>query len=143
MRRRNKPSCSGFSYVEILVATAVLAISLTPAIDALYTSSQLSRENKRLADGQLLLQSKLDEVLAENFSALDSEALALNSHTANSTIYSDLASSTTRRLVKISHYDMDNIDNDNDPFTGKDDSIVWIRVELNDIGGIETLVSKL
>lgn len=143
MSRQKKTNCGGFGYIEILVATAILAISLMPAIEALYASSRLSQENNRLVDGQFHLRSKLDTVLAENFSALDTEALALNSHTAVSTVYSDSLGDAGRRLVRLSHYDMDNIDNDNDPFTGKDDSMLWISVELEDIGTLEALVSNL
>jgi len=136
-------SSTGFGYIEILVATALLVISLMPAINAIYASSQLSQQNKRLAAGHFKLRSKMDTVLAENYSVLESEALSLNSHTAISAVFSDPVGTPERRTVRLSRYDVDDIDNDGDPFTGKDDSMLWISVEVEDIGGVEALVSGL
>ena len=45
-------------------------------------------------------------------------------------VYSDPSGSTDRRLVFASFYDADNADSDNDPFTGTEPDLLWIRVEM-------------
>ncbi len=40
------------------------------------------------------------------------------------------AGSVDRRLVFIANYDGDNADTDNDPFTGTDPGLLWVRVEI-------------
>ena len=56
--------------------------------------------------------------------------MAINNPTVASTVYSDAAGATNRRLVYLSRYDADNADGDNDFFTGMDAGLVWVRVEL-------------
>ena len=59
------------------------------------------------------------------------------------TSYSDVSGSTDRRLVYIAKYDADNADADDDGFTGVDDEILWVRVEIeNTPFEFETLTKK-
>ena len=72
------------------------------------------------------LLSKLEEVLAEPFSTVFAQAAG----PTVATVYSDLAGSVDRRVVFIASYDGDNADADNDPFTGPDPDLLWVRVEI-------------
>ncbi len=133
----------GISYVEVLVATLVITISLIPAMDALTVAlhgSQISAEQQRL---YYHVQQGFEHVLAESFDALDAEAVSLANATTPSSLYSDAAGSADRRLVFLQRYDADNADADGNPFSGGDEGILWIRVALDGASlARETLVSE-
>ena len=132
----------GFSYVEIMVATVLLAVALIPAMDALQHGIQSSTVHENQTVAQYQLTAKLEDVLAQPFGSLDAAATAAGSPTTITT-YSDTAGSTNRRLVYLSRYDGDNADADNDPFTGIDAGLIWVRVELEATSkSIETLTSQ-
>ena len=80
---------------------------------------------------QFHLSARLETLLAPTpFTALDAEAVAIDDPAVASTVYSDAAGATNRRLVYLSRYDADNADADNNFFTGTDAGLIWIRVEL-------------
>lgn len=131
-KSRNAPKhccTAGFSYVEVMVATVVLAVALVPAIEALSTAPQSAEVHRQHLRQHYRLVDTMETLLSESFSALEAEASTPGSPTA-SAVYSDVVSTPARRLVYISAYDGDNADSDDDPFTGTDDRLLWIRVEI-------------
>ena len=73
-----------------------------------------------------LLVRKLEEVLADPFIVISTQAAGPSTPSA----YSDASGSPDRQLVYVSLYDGDNADADNDPFTGTDPDLLWVRVEI-------------
>ena len=133
---------SGISYIEVLIAVALIAISLTPMMDAIRTATISASVHEDAAVQHLHLIAMLEDVLAEPFASLNVAATAAGSESASSS-YSDLSGSTNRRLVFLSLYDSDNADTDNNPFTGTDQDLMWVRVEIEGtVQAIETLVSR-
>ena len=133
---------SGISYVEVLIAAALIAVSLAPMMDAVRTASISAGVHENAAVQNLHLIATLENVLAEPFSSLEASAIAAGSE-STITSYSDLAGSSNRRLVFLSLYDGDNADTDNNPFTGTDQGLMWVRVEIEGtVQAIETLISQ-
>ncbi len=127
----NPGRINGFSYIEVLVAVAILAVALVPAMDALRSGVVGAEVHASRTELHYRLAGKLEELLAEPFGALDDEALAIGAPTIPSTAYSDPAATPDRRLVFLSRYDGDNVDPaDGDPFTGVDEGLLWMRVEI-------------
>lgn len=117
---------SGLSYVEVLVAVIIIAASVMPATDALRGAMNTANADTAATVNHYRLVGKLDEVLTRPFAVLSPQAAGR----ATATAYSDAPGSSNRRLVFISAYDGDNADADNDPFTGTDTGLLWIRVEI-------------
>lgn len=131
----------GFSYVEVLVATLVLAVSLVPALEALQTAMLGATVNESLELRHQRLTSRMAEMLVEPFGDLEAEEAAAGG--APSPQYSDPPATPDRRLVLLSRYDGDNADNDNDPLTGTDDGLLRLRVELENTPDVlEALVAR-
>ncbi len=116
----------GLSYAEALLAVAVLAVALVPALDALQTAFAGAAVQDELRDGQQQVANGIEMVVAEPFSNLDQAAQAAGSETVASS-YSDPVG-PDRMLVFLSRYDGDNADSDDDPFTGTDAGLIWVRV---------------
>jgi len=134
---------TGLSYIEVLVASAVIAVSLVPAMEAMNASLKSNQLSKSLQQQHYLLQEKYEEVLAQSFDSLDAEALSLTSPNVISNVFSDTAGVPNRRLVYVQRYDADNADGDDDPFTGGDAGLCWLRVEIEGTRlSREVLVSK-
>jgi hypothetical protein len=132
----------GLSYVEVLIATVLVVVTLVPAIEALHPAIQGAGIHKTEAGIHYHLTARLENLLAKSFAMLDAEAQTLADPNAISAEFSDAAGSTNRRLVFLSRYDADNADADNDPFTGTDEGLVWLRVEVeNTSHSLETLLS--
>ncbi|PLX83222.1 MAG: hypothetical protein C0617_11845 [Desulfuromonas sp.] len=134
-------SCAGFSYVEVLVATVLVAVALVPIGEALQEAVSGAYAGEAHAVGRHRLEAKLEEVLAEPFSALEHAAAAAGgAETASS--YSDDVTVAERRLVYLAPYDADDADGDADPFTGGDEGVIWVQVAIEDSGqSLETLTS--
>jgi hypothetical protein len=135
---------AGLSYIEVLIAIALIMVTLIPAIEALGPAVQGSGLHESQTGRQYALRAKLENILAQSFSTLDNEAQAINDHTIASTTFSDPATESERQLVFLSRYDGDNMDPaDNDPFSDTDAGLLWIRIELEGTGyAIETLTSE-
>ncbi len=132
MRTKPKPSrMSGFSLVEVLVATVLIAIVLVPAMDALLPGIQGSGIHQTRSEDHYQLLGKFEEVLAEPFNSLDAEAVATGNPTTPTTTYSDVYiypnGRQIRRNIFLSRYDGDNADADDDPFTGTDEGLLWVQ----------------
>lgn len=133
----------GFSYIEILIATFLIAVTLVPAINSLQTGVQSTAVHRSKLENHLNLKSKMEDVLAQTITALDAEAQAVNNPAIPSTAYSDVAGTPDRRLVYLSRYDGDNLDSDNNPFTGKDAGLIWVRIAIEGTpDNLQTLTSQ-
>ena len=140
--RRFRGRQAGISYIEVLIAAALIAVSLVPMMDAVRTATVSTSLHEDAAVQNLHLIATLEDVLAEPFSSLEAAATVAGSETTLSS-YSDLAGSSNRRLVFLSLYDGDNADTDNDPYTGTDQGLMWVRVEIEGTAqAIETLISQ-
>ena len=140
--RRYRDGQSGITYVEVLIAAALIAVTLVPMMDAVRTASISAGVHEDAAVQNLHLVATMEDVLTEPFASLEAAATAAGSESAL-TSYSDLAGSNNRRLVFLSLYDGDNADTDDDPFTGTDQGLMWVRVEVEDTAqAIETLISQ-
>ena len=130
---------SGLTLVEILVAVVLLAILLVPAILALQTGIVGTDVHADVTSNHLRLSSRLEELLAEPFTALQDAASVAGGPT-NPSSYSEPATVPGRLVVYLAGYDGDNADADNDPFTGADAGLLWLRVEIEDSAhALETL----
>jgi type II secretory pathway pseudopilin PulG len=128
---RNRHRMAGLTYVEVLIATALIAISLIPAIEALTPATQSMNIHETQVVRHYALTALLEDVLAKPFSELDTEAVTINDPAVASTTYSDLPAANNRRLVYLSRYDADNADGNGDPFdTGMDVGLLWVRVAI-------------
>ena len=133
---------AGFSYVEVLIATVLISVSLVPAMEALRTGLIGSGIHVDAVELHYHLQAKLEELLAEPTASLDAAALEAGSETALSS-YTEPSSTNRRRLVYLSRYDGDNADSDDNPFTGVDPGLLWLRVEIeNTAMSVESLVTR-
>lgn len=134
---------SGLTYVEIMIATVLIAIALVPAIDALYTGSLASDVYEAGSTEHYATLARMEEVLAEPQSLLIDAAAAAGNQNTPSAYYSDTGGTLNRRLVYVALYDADdadgdgdvftvldpNLDGDNDPYTGYT-GLLWVRVEV-------------
>jgi type II secretory pathway pseudopilin PulG len=139
-------SMAGFSYVEVLVAIVLIAVALVPAMEALQPGIAGSGIQEIIAEDHYQLTGRLEQVLVEPFGQLNSAANAAGSPTTPSS-YSDIFTYANGRQITrnvfLSRYDADNADTDNDPFTGTDDGLLWVRVAIAGTGmSIESLVSE-
>jgi len=133
---------AGISYIEVLIATALIAISLVPMTNAMRDAIDGSAAHEDTAIQQLHMVAKLEDVLAQAVSSLEAAAIEAGSASVP-TSYSDLDGSQNRRLVYLSLYDGDNADSDDDPFTGADAGLMWIRTEIEGtLMSVESLVSQ-
>ncbi|MGI9341407.1 MAG: type IV pilus modification PilV family protein [Gammaproteobacteria bacterium] len=129
----------GLTYLEVLVATLVLLIGLVPALDALRNAVSGTAGNEGYVALQHQLEGRLEEMLAEPFFDLNAAAGAPT--TASS--YSEPGGTPERMLVFIAEYDGDNADTDDDPFTGTDPGLLWIRTAIEGTPySLETLLAQ-
>lgn len=162
----NNPQQKGFSYVEVLVATTLIAIALVPAMNALQTGIMGAHVHLALTTGYYCRLRKMEELQAEPFSNLLMEAKSAGNN-STTTSFSDVTTKKDspcydpasddedrrlRRLVYIALYDADpdpftitdaNADGDNDPYTGKTANLLWVKVMTEgSTQGLETLISR-
>ena len=146
---------AGLTYVEVLVATILLAIVLVPALQALSTGVLGSEVHTSTVDQHYAVVSRMEEVLAEPHSVLTAAASAAGDYQAP-TSYSDTAGTPNRRIVYLALYDIDDadgdgnvftvpdpdLDGDSDPFTGYTGPL-WVRVEVQgSVMWLETLTAR-
>jgi len=141
---RDRHRMAGLTYVEVLIATALIAVTLLPAIDALKPATQGMSIHEVHTVRHYALTALLEEVLARPFSELDAEAVAIGDPAVASANYSDPGGQANRRLVYLSRYDADNADSNNDFFdAGMDEGLLWVRVEIEGTSqAIESLTSS-
>lgn len=133
---------TGLTLVEVLITMVLLTVLLVPALRALQTSVAGSNIHAALADDHFRLTSRMEELLAEPYGDLEAAAIAVGSPTV-ATSYSELAGPPGRLVVYLSLYDGDNADADDDPFTGTDEGLLWIRVEVeNTVLDLQTVKAQ-
>ena len=132
----------GLTLVEVLVAIALLAVVIVPAVSALHTSIVGANVNSDVTTVHFRLTSAVERLLAEPYATLESVALAAGDHQTPSS-YSEAPGTPGRLLVYLAYYDADNADSDGLPFTGADPDFLWMRVESEgSVHGIETLLFR-
>jgi Tfp pilus assembly protein FimT len=94
----------GFAYVEVLLAMVLITILLVPSLEAL--TAGIRGSTVQTAVRHLLLRSKMEEVLSQPFGDLYDETYKNggNTTTSVSTIYSDAAGASNRRMVVFYRY---------------------------------------
>jgi len=112
--------------MEVLVAVMIIAVSVIPATNAIRQGLDSAEADTEGTVNHYRLIGKLEEVLAEPYSVVATQAAGMSVPTA----YSDANGTADRRLVYVSTYDGDNADTDNDPFTGTDTGLLLVRVEI-------------
>ena len=120
---------NGLSYAETLLAVVVLAVALVPAVETLDTAFTGAQVSETIIQWQQALATRMEDMRAEPFGDLDAAATAAGSETVPSS-YSDPGGGTDRVLVFLARYDGDNADADNNPFTGADPGLLWLRVAV-------------
>ena len=126
--------------MEVLLAVAILALALVPATNALYAGLRSTEHYVDATEMHFALLERMDTLRAEPFGALDAAAQAAGKETVP-TSYSDV-SGPNQKLVYLSRYDADNADKDNDPFTGVEIDVLWLRVAIQGTDrALETLVT--
>lgn len=139
----NFPSSQdGLSYAETLLAVVVLAAALVPALETLDTAFTGAGVSETIIEWQQALATRMEDVRAEPFGDLDAAATTAGSETVPTT-YSDAAGGPDRLLVFLGRYDGDNADGDNNPFTGADPGLLWVRIAVeNTPYELTTLVAQ-
>lgn len=136
---------TGFSYVEVLVATVLIAVTLVPAIEAFSPGVNSAGYTQSLVEDRYQLSAKLEDVLAAAFADIDTAATAAGSQLVASS-YSDIFTYPNGRQITrnvfLSRYDGDNADTNNNPFDGIDAGLIWVRVEIDGTSlSFESLIS--
>ena len=132
---------TGLSYVEVLVATLLIAVALVPMTEALQPGLQGAQIHQDRAGLHYALAGKLEEVLAQPFYDLDAAASAAGDYKI-ATSYSDTGAAIPHEVF-IWRWDVDNADADDDEFTGGEDDILWVRVAAVDEPiELQTLISR-
>ena len=133
---------SGLTLVEVLVTIVLLSVVLVPAIRALQTSVVGANVHGDLATEHFRLTSRLEELLAEPFTNLEAAAITAGGPTVESS-YSDAAGPPGRLLVYLGFYDGDNADTDDNPFTGTDPDLLWVKVEAEGtVHALQTITAQ-
>ena len=133
---------TGLTYVEVLIAIAIIAVALVPALEALHTGMLGTEIHQASTSQHYAVTARMEEMLAEQHGVLVAAAAITGGPTMPSS-YSDPAGTPDRRLVYVALYDADNLDGDGDVFTVLDPNLdgdsdpytgftglVWVRVEL-------------
>jgi len=137
---------SGISYIEILIATVLILITLLPMMDAMRGATMSTAAHEEFAIRNAHLRAKMEEVLGEPFARLEAAASAAEQGGRSfdqPSLYTDAPGATDRRVVYLSYFDGDNADNDGDPFTGVDPGLMWVRTEIEGTRlAVESLVYR-
>ena len=127
----------GFSYIEVVVATGLVIVTLVPALDALRSGILGSAVHATEAGSQARLRAKMEEVLARPFTSLYALTYATggNSPTSIEATLSDPAG-PERRIVTLYRAD-------GAIATAADTGLLRIRVAF-EAGGtpLETLTGR-
>ncbi len=116
---------------------------MVPALESLQVAFTGSAVQEDVVLWQQQLATRMEDVLAESFTALDAAAMAAGDEMTPSS-YSDAAGGPDRVLVFLSRYDADDADGNGDPFdAGMDEGVLWVRVAVeNTPYDLTTLVAQ-
>lgn len=132
----------GLTLVEVLVTVVLLAVLIVPAISALQTGVLGVGVHADVSANHYRLTSAMEELLSEPYANLADAATAAGSATTASR-YSEAAGNPGRLLVFLSFYDGDNADSDDDPFTGTEAELMWLRVQIEgSVNALETVRAR-
>ncbi len=136
MRSRAAQIC-GFSYVEVLVATLIMAVCVPAALDALSGGVSVARAGTSHTVNQQRIKSRLEEVLANRFTTLDAAAMAAgNSPGAVVPGYSDASGTPDRLIVNLYRYD-------GTVPTATDSGLLWVKVSIEgSVLALNTLAAR-
>jgi hypothetical protein len=143
IRRARRTGMAGIAYLEVLIATLLIMVALAPALEALAPGATGAGLHANRIEDHYAVASRMEELLAQPYAALDAAATAAGSRTvpasdSDTLTYAD--GRTVTRNVFLSRYDSDNADGDNNPFTGTEADLLWLRVAIGDTA-LETLLS--
>lgn len=144
----------GLTYIEVLVAMALIAVALVPALEALQTGILGARIVLTESEEHYRAMARMEEALAEQHGSLVAGAADAGSPFTPSN-FSDTPGTPMRRLVFLGLYDADDADGDSDVFTVPDPDLdgdnnpftsytglVWVRVEIEgSAAGLESLAA--
>jgi hypothetical protein len=132
-----RPGHRGVAYVEVIVALALVVTALVPALEALQSGVRGNTMLAGIAARDALLRTKMEEVLARPFDALNAETYLSGGNTTSSVsaALSD-AAGAERRIVILYR-------TDGSAVSSADTGLLRIRVAY-EAGGIalETLKAK-
>ena len=118
------PPARGFSYIEIVVAVAIIAVTLPAALEALRDGVAATRFGGQQTAQQVRLRSRMEVVLANKFATLDAAALAAgNTPTAVVTTWSDAAGTPDRVIVNIYRYN-------GTTAVSTDTGLLWVKASM-------------
>lgn len=133
---------AGLSYIEVVVAMALILLALVPMLDSIGAGLIATELNLDVTAEHFRVSGRLEEILAEPYGALLSAAAAAGNRSVPSG-YSDAPGTQARRLVYVALYDPENQDGDGDPFTVPDPDadgdadpftsyagLLWVRVNI-------------
>lgn len=124
-------TAQGYAYIEVLIAVVLIATSLAPMMESITAAIRMQTQQADQRDALHFTTSLMEQTLSADYAALDAEAVAVADATTP-TLYSDPNATQHQRLVYLARYDLDNADADNDPLTGGDAGLLWIRVASAD-----------
>jgi len=127
----------GFSYVEVLVATILIAIVLVPALEALHSGIQGSGIHASRSRDHFRLVGKLEEVLAKPFDVLSEQADTTGGVSVPVSLLSDSAGSVGRLLVYLAHYDADA-----KTLSGSATGLILVRVSIEGSNDVLTTLTR-
>jgi type II secretory pathway component PulJ len=137
----DRPGERGFSYTEVLISVALLAVLLVPALEALQ-SGIVGGQAASLSARQLMLRDRMERVLAKPFADLYRETYRPGGNTATSVspAFSDPAGTPNRRNVALYRYDASTR-----ALSTNDTGLVFVSVYYEAEGatsGLNTLVGR-
>lgn len=125
----------GFSYAEVMLSVALLAILLVPALQAL-NGAIAGGQNPTSAARQTNLRKLMEQVLAKPFPDLYAQTYVSGGNTINSVsaAFSDAAGSADRRVVVLYRYDASA-----NALSGNDTGLVFVSVYYEADGSANAL----
>ncbi len=137
-RRSRAAARRGFAYAELIVAIALLAVALVPAMQAVQGGTRIAGEHRWMLANQQRLKARMEEVLARPFRELDDAAVAAgNSTSATIAAYSDASGSATAPAVMTTVYRYDGT-----AATSSDTGLLWVKVYIDSAQALNTLKSR-
>ena len=125
--------------VEVLATVALLALAMGPALLALQSALQTADADLNATANDYRVLELMEQIAAAPFESAATAAAGV----ATPSSYSDPVGTPDRRIAYIAEYDIDNADADNDPFTGTESDMLWVRVEIaGTVHALETLKGR-
>lgn len=124
---------AGLGQIEAMIAVALVAIAIVPALDALGVALESASLHGENVVEHYALLGLFEEVLSADFDALELIEIAQVDDSLPS-VLSDPPGTPGRRLIFISPWDLDDSDGDGDPLTGTDSDVLMIRAEAEASG---------